>query len=69
MRTLIVGINYNTDGTRYINQLLYKTFHDMIQIRDITDNWKRTNDEVYIIDLNPSHTDFIQEIVLNGCRM
>ena len=69
MKTMIVGINYNTDGTRYINQLLYKSFHDMIAIKDVTENWKRTNDEVYIIELNPSHQDFIQEIVLHGCRM
>lgn len=69
MKTMIVGINYNTDGTRYINEITYKTFIDAIELCSLADCCKSRNDEVYTIDINPSHKDFIQEIVLHGCRM
>ena len=69
MKTMMVGICYNTDGTRYINEFIYTTFIDSIELRKIADYWKRRNDEVYTIDFDPSHKDFIQEIVLHGCRM
>ena len=69
MKTMIVGINYNTDGTRYINELLYTIWYDAIELRDCAESWKNHNDEVYTIDLNPSENTFVEYIVLHGCRM
>ena len=68
MKTMLVGICYNTDGTRYINELLYTSWKDAIELNEAAARAKKHNDEVYIIDLNPSHKDFIEEIVLHGCR-
>lgn len=68
MKTMLVGICYNTDGTRYINELLYTSWKDAIELDAAAQRAKKHNDEVYIIDLNPSHKDFIEEIVLHGCR-
>ena len=66
---MIVCINYNTDGSRYIQALHYTQFTDGIQLNEICNDFKKYSDEVYTIDLDPSHKDFIQEIVLHGCRM
>lgn len=68
MKTMLVGLCYNTDGTRYINELLYTSWKDAIELDAAAQRAKRTNDEVYIIDLNASHKEFIEEIVLHGCR-
>lgn len=68
MKTMLVGICYNTDGTRYINELLYTTWLDGLELNEAAERAKRTNDEVYIIDLNTNHKEFIEEIVLHGCR-
>ena len=69
MKTMMIGINYNTDGTRYIDCLSYCAYIDMIEIKERASKWNKCFDEVYIIDFDPSHKDFIQEIVLHGCRM
>ena len=66
---MIVCINYNTDGSRYIANLHYTTFIDALDLKDSCEQFKHHYDEVYTIDLNPNHKDFIQEIVLHGCRM
>ena len=68
MKTMLVGICYNTDGTRYINEILYASWKDAIELNDAARCAHKTNDEVYIIDLDPSNKDFIEEIVLHGCR-
>lgn len=69
MKTMLVGICYNTDGTRYINELIYTSYADAITLKDCVTRWKRRNDEVYTIDLNPSEQTFVEYIVLHGCRM
>lgn len=68
MKTMLVGICYNTDGTRYINELLYTSWLDALELDKAAQRCKKHNDEVYIIDLNPSHKEFIEEIVFHGCR-
>ena len=69
MKTMLVGICYNTDGTRYINELLYTSWKDGMELEQAAQRAKRNNDEVYTIDLNPSHYEFLEYIVLHGCRM
>lgn len=67
---LLVGINYNTDGTRYIAAMIYRV--DMTEkecdesIALISTNY----DEFYIYDnFNPNYAPLIEEIVLKGCRL
>ena len=68
MKTMLIGICYNTDGTRYINELIYTTWLDGLELNEAAARAKRTNDEVYVIDFNANHKALIEEIVLNGCR-
>lgn len=69
MKTMLVGIDYTIDGQRYISNILYTDFGDAINLKTYAATWKKKHDEVYTIDLDPNHQDFIQEIVLHGCRM
>lgn len=69
MKTMIVCIDYNTDGTRYISSLYYTSFVDGIHLSDVCREFKTEHDEVYTIELDPSHKEFIEYIVLHGCRM
>lgn len=66
---MIVGINYNTDGTRYIAGLIYSIFYKTETIQEMAKNYIEDFDEVYIIDFNPNFKPLIQDIVLNGCRI
>ena len=67
---MIVGMNYNTDGTRYIAYLNYNSFDNIESMNEFIHTYIDPNyDEVYTIDLNPSEKDFINYIVLHGCRI
>ena len=66
---MIVGINYNTDGIRYIARLDYKPNRDNAVKTKTANMMKSEFDEVYIVDVNNADTAFINEIVLNGCRI
>lgn len=67
---MIVGINLNTLGDRYIASLYFiddNTRHDKEAIARL---WSNHYDEVYIIDgFDNCCEDFINEIVLKGCRV
>ena len=66
---MIVGINYNTDGSRYIARLDYISNRDKALKNKIANTMDLVFDEVYIVDVNNTDTAFINEIVLNGCRI
>ena len=66
---MIVGINYSTDGTRYIARIDFKSNRDKSVQTKIANMMKAEFDEVYIVDVNNADTAFINEIVLNGCRI
>ena len=66
---MIVGINYNTDGTRYIAGIIYSINYTDQHITDLSQAYIGDFDEVYIIDFNPNYKPLIQDIVLNGCRI
>ena len=67
----LFGINYNTDGTRYIALVLYDIYHaDQPKTADYyKDIFGLQYEELYIMDFNPNYNPLIQDIVLNGCRI
>lgn len=69
MNKMLVGISYADDGARVISSITYDA-----DISDYTFNikseiYKTIFDEAYVIDFDPSHEDFINEIVTKGCRL
>lgn len=66
---MIVGINYNTDGSRYISTVAYgadwTTRTESIRATHFLDEC----DEVYIINFNSNYQLLIDEVVLKGCRI
>lgn len=66
---LIVGINLNALGDRYIAYLKYDSDLMRNEVNTVATHMKETYDEVYVIELDAAHEDFISYIVLNGCRM
>lgn len=67
----LFGINYNTDGTRYIALVLYDIDHaDQPKTANYyKDIFGNMYDELYILEFNPNYKPLIQDIVLNGCRI
>lgn len=66
---MIVGINLNAIGDRYIAGLYLNIDNSRHDQEVIAKLWVNHYDEVYIIDLDTSCDDFINEIVLKGCRI
>ena len=70
MKILIVGINYTQDGKRTIAKI--STFQP--EIGYSINEWCEIYfieeyDEVYTIEMDNNHQDFIDYIVTHGCRM
>lgn len=66
---MIIGININTIGDRYIAYVKHDnnlTRHDMTVVAE---QLKDFYDEVYITDFDGANDDFIQYVVLKGCRV
>ena len=68
---LIVGININTIGDRYISYLKYDSDLMRNEVNAIAYHMKETYDEVYVIEMNDGTTneELIAHIVLKGCRI
>ena len=67
---MIVGININTVGDRYIAGLYFNIDNSRKDKEAIAKLWLNHYDEVYIIDsFDNCCENFINEIVLKGCRM
>lgn len=66
---MIVGININAIGDRYIAGLYYNMNNSRHDEEAIAKLWVNEYDEVYIIDFDNNCDDFINEIVLKGCRI
>lgn len=66
---MIVGINLNAIGDRYIAGLYFINDNSRHDKETIANLWLNHYDEVYIIDFDNCNDDFINEIVLKGCRM
>lgn len=69
MKKMIVGINYTQDGQRTIAFIEFLSGRSDKNV-DITAKYYRPQyDEVYFVDFDPNCEDFINEIVLKGCRV
>lgn len=66
---MIVGMNINAIGDRYIAGLYFNTDNSRKDKEAIAKLWVNQYDEVYIIDVDNCNDDFINEIVLKGCRI
>lgn len=66
---MIVGMNYNTDGKRYISILVHGSELSPKAELENAKLFLGECDEVYIININISYQPFIDEIVLKGCRI
>lgn len=67
---MIVGININAIGDRYIASLYFCNDHNRKDKQAIANLWLNHYDEVYIVDdFDSNDDDFINEIVLKGCRI
>ena len=66
---MIIGININTIGDRCIAYIKHDnnlTRHDMTVVAE---QLKDFYDEVYITDFDAANDDFMQYVVLKGCRV
>ena len=66
---MIVGININTNGERYIAALHFDFDYNNDNKTRIAQSWKMCYDEVYIVHFDNCCEDFINEIVLKGCKI
>lgn len=67
---MIICMNYSTDGSRYIAIIDFVSKRGKEVAMDMALYYKGYYDEVYIWDgFNNSHKDFINEVVLKGCRI
>ena len=66
---MIVGINLNSIGDRYIAGLYFNNDNSAHDTEAIAKLWLNHYDEVYIVNLDNCCDSFINEIVLKGCRM
>lgn len=67
---MIVGINLNTLGDRYIAALYFIDSNSRKDKEAIAKLWTNNYDEVYIVDsFDNCNENFISEIVLKSCRI
>lgn len=67
---MIVGINLNTLGDRYIAALYFIDSNSRKDKESIAKLWTNHYDEVYIVDsFDNCNDNFISEIVLKSCRI
>lgn len=66
---MIVGINYNSDGSRYIATIAqgsdWTQQSELVRAKHFLDEC----DEVYIIGIDVTDKNFINAIVCDGCRI
>ena len=66
---MIIGININSIGDRYIAYIKYDNNLTKHEASITANSLKDFYDEVYVIDINTSYEPFIQHIVMHGCRV
>lgn len=65
---MIVAMNYTQEGGRTISALYSYPF-EASERADLIHWLGENNDEVYSINLDQNHKQFIDGIVLEGCRI
>jgi hypothetical protein len=66
---MIVGLNYDSYGSRYINTIVYSGDWNALKKEKVAQALTQDCDEVYITEFDEECEDFINEIVLKGCRI
>lgn len=66
---MIVCMNINSAGERYIAYLKMSNAYTCSDVAAIALNYNEDYDEVYVIDIDPADDDFIDTIVRKGCRV
>ncbi len=69
MNKMLVGISYADDGSRVISSIMYDADVSDYTFKIKSEIYKTIFDEAYVTDFDPSHIDFINEIVAKGCRL
>ena len=68
--TMIVGIDYTTEGERTISELHFTTANtDPKYVTDYAKKFKAICEEVYTCEFDPNNVPFINTIVTEGCRL
>lgn len=68
MTDMIVCMNYTDSGERYIAKIWYDMALTAKELAGIAYEQVNYFNEVYVVRIDPNSQDFINEIVLNGCR-
>lgn len=69
--TLLVGINYTQEGGRTIAYIsTFSSDNSTFYVTDYCDIYLKDQfDEVYAIEMDNNHKEFIDYIVTHGCKM
>lgn len=68
MTDMIVCIDYTDAGERYIAKIWYDNRCTREELTSVAYEQVNYYNEVYIVNIDPNSQDFINEIVLHGCR-
>ena len=68
MTDMIVCMNYTDSGERYIAKIWYDMAFTAKELAGIAYEQVNYFNEVYVVRIDPNSQDFINEIVLHGCR-
>lgn len=66
---MIVCMNIGTDGKRRIAKVYYFEASSNADVMQDARAMSKMYDEVYVIGFNNNYEDFINEVVLKGCRI
>lgn len=66
---MIVGIDYSTDGSRHISFISFISRRSIKETKSFAERYSAFCDEIYIIDIDNTCEDFINEVVTKGCRI
>ena len=69
MSKMLVCMDYTQDGERTITDIYFDVSCDDETTENVARDYTDSHDETYIIDFDPNHADFINEIVTRGCRI
>lgn len=68
-KIMIVGLNFNSDGSRYVSTIIYCSTWNALKTERVAQALLHDCDEVYITSIDGNCEPFINELVLKGCRI
>lgn len=66
---MLVGMNYNDDGTRSIARITLKVNRSEGATQQLAECFSNECDEAYMVDFDVNDTELINFIVTEGCRL